>query len=584
MYINITGSANNKDVYIYQSYRKENGKTSSRIYKKLGKLNDLLEQFSGDQEKLMEWAREEARKETELYKQHNGKVTVDFSQGACIAMNEMRSFHIGYLFLQRLCTQLRIYKICRAIKSRHKFKYNLNAILTDLVYARILSPRSKLGSYEYCRTLLEPPKYSLQDMYRSLSILAEESDFIQSELYRNSNYIHPRNKRILYYDCTNYYFEIEEESGLKRYGKSKEHRPNPIVTMGLFMDADGIPMAFDIFPGNQNEQTTLRPLEAKILQDFGCSEFIFCSDAGLGSAGNRRFNSLGNRAYVITHSLKKMKKEDRDIALNPAQFRKQGCDRFIDLRTLDETDEEVFNTVYYKEIPVVTGNMDETIIVTYSPKYKAYQRKIRARQIERAQKIIASSDRKRKGKNQNDPMRFVKKISVTSEGEAAEKNIYDLDMEQIRKEEMYDGFYAVITNLEGDVSEILKINKQRWEIEENFRIMKTEFEAHPVYVRRDDRIKAHFMTCYISLLIYRLLEKKIGDNYTSHQIIEALRSMQMTLLSTAGGYIPSYQRTELTDRLHKTFGFRTDYEFITKSSMRTIIKETKQLKQESKKI
>ena len=584
MYINITGSANNKDVYIYQSYRKENGKTSSRIYKKLGKLNDLLEQFSGDQEKLMEWAREEARKETELYKQHNGKVTVDFSQGACIAMNEMRSFHIGYLFLQRLCTQLRIDKICRAIKSRHKFKYNLNAILTDLVYARILSPRSKLGSYEYCRTLLEPPKYSLQDMYRSLSILAEESDFIQSELYRNSNYIHPRNKRILYYDCTNYYFEIEEESGLKRYGKSKEHRPNPIVTMGLFMDADGIPMAFDIFPGNQNEQTTLRPLEAKILQDFGCSEFIFCSDAGLGSAGNRRFNSLGNRAYVITHSLKKMKKEDRDIALNPAQFRKLGCSRFIDLHTLDETDEEVFNTVYYKEIPVVTGNMDETIIVTYSPKYKAYQRKIRARQIERAQKIIASSDRKRKGKNQNDPMRFVKKISVTSEGEAAEKNIYDLDMEQIRKEEMYDGFYAVITNLEGDVSEILKINKQRWEIEENFRIMKTEFEAHPVYVRRDDRIKAHFMTCYISLLIYRLLEKKIGDNYTSHQIIEALRSMQMTLLSTAGGYIPSYQRTELTDRLHKTFGFRTDYEFITKSSMRTIIKETKQLKQESKKI
>ena len=584
MYINITGSANNKDVYIYQSYRKENGKTSSRIYKKLGKLNDLLEQFSGDQEKLMAWAKEEARKETELYKQHNGKVTVDFSQGACIAMNEMRSFHIGYLFLQRLCTQLRIDKICRAIKSRHKFKYDLNAILTDLVYARILSPRSKLGSYEYCQTLLEPPKYSLQDMYRSLSILAEESDFIQSELYRNSNYIHPRNKRILYYDCTNYYFEIEEESGLKRYGKSKEHRPNPIVTMGLFMDADGIPMAFDIFPGNQNEQTTLKPLESKILQDFGCSEFIFCSDAGLGSAGNRRFNSLGNRAYVITHSLKKMKKEDRDIALNPTQFRKQGYGRFIDLRTLDETDEEVFNTVYYKEIPVVTGNMDETIIVTYSPKYKAYQRKIRARQIERAQKIIASSDRKRKGKNQNDPMRFVKKISVTSEGEAAEKNIYDLDMEQIRKEEMYDGFYAVITNLEGDVSEILKINKQRWEIEENFRIMKTEFEAHPVYVRRDDRIKAHFMTCYISLLIYRLLEKKIGDNYTSHQIIEALRSMQMTLLSTAGGYIPSYQRTELTDRLHKTFGFRTDYEFITKSSMRTIIKETKQLKQESKKI
>ena len=371
---------------------------------------------------------------------------------------------------------------------------------------------------------------------------------------------------------------IEEESDSKRYGKSKENRPNPIVTMGLFMDADGIPLAFDIFPGNQNEQTTLKPLESKILQDFNCSEFIYCSDSGLGSAANRRFNSLGNRAYIITHSLKKMKKEDREIALNPTQFRKVGSPKFIDLRTLDETDEEVYNTIYYKEVPVVTGNMDETLIVTYSPKYKAYQRRIRARQIERAEKIINTPGRKRKGKNQNDPMRFVKKTSVTPDGEIADKQVYDIDEEQIQKEEMYDGFYAVITNLEGDVSEIIRINKQRWEIEENFRIMKTEFEARPVYVRREDRIKAHFMTCYISLLLYRLLEKKLGDTYTASQILGTLRSMQMTLLNTASGYIPSYTRTELTDSLHKTFGFRTDYEFITKSSMRTIIKETKQIK------
>ncbi|MGI6017624.1 MAG: IS1634 family transposase [Marvinbryantia sp.] len=578
MYVTITGSKNNKDVYINQSYRKENGKTSSRIYKKLGKLNDLLMQFSGDQDKMMAWARAEAKKETDLYNQRNGKVSVDFFQGACIPLNELRSFHSGYLFLQCFCSQLHLDKICRNIKERHRFKYDLNAILTDLIYSRILSPSSKLGSYEYCQTLLEPPKYSLQDIYRALSVIADESDFIQSELYQNSNFIHPRNHRILYYDCTNYYFEIEEECGMKRYGKSKEHRPNPIVTMGLFMDADGIPLAFDLFPGNQNEQTTLKPLESKILKDFGCSEFIFCSDAGLGSSQNRRFNSLGSRAYVITHSLRKMKKEDRDIALNPTQFRKAGCSSFVDLRSLNEEDEEVFNSIYYKEIPIVTGSMDETIIVTYSPKYKAYQRKIRARQIERTEKIIASSDRKHKGKNSNDPIRFVKKTSVTPEGELAEKSVYDLDTEQIQKEEMYDGFYAVITNLEGDIGEILKINRQRWEIEENFRIMKTEFEARPVYVRRDDRIKAHFMTCYISLLIYRLLEKKLGDKYTSRQILETLRSMQMTLLSTASGYIPSYQRTELTDVLHKVFGFRTDYEFITKSAMRTIIKETKQFK------
>lgn len=581
MYVSITGSKQNQDVYIKYSYRKENGKTSSRIYKKLGKLNELLEKFSGDHEKMMSWAKEQAKKETEMYNQLNGKVTVEFSQGACIPINEIRSFNVGYLFLQSICTQLRLDRICRTIKNKHKFKYDLNAILTDLVYARILSPASKLGSYEYCQTLLESPKYSLQDVYRSLSVIAEESDFIQSELYKNSNFLHSRDKRILYYDCTNYYFEIEEESGSKRYGKSKENRPNPIVTMGLFMDADGIPLAFDIFPGNQNEQTTLKPLEGKIIQDFNCSEFIYCSDSGLGSASNRRFNSMGNRAYIITHSLKKMKKEDRDIALNPTQFRKVGSKNFVDLSSLDETNEEVFNSIYYKEVPIVTGNMDETLIVTYSPKYKAYQRKIRARQIERAEKIITMPGSKRKGKNQNDPMRFVKKISVTTDGEIAQKHVYGLDKEQIQKEEMYDGFYAVITNLDGDINEIIKINKQRWEIEENFRIMKTEFEARPVYVRREDRIKAHFMTCYISLLVYRLLEKKLGNNYTTSQIIRTLRSMQMTLLNTASGYVPSYTRTELTDSLHRIFNFRTDYEFITKSTMRSIIKETKQTKIES---
>ena len=584
MYIAVTGSKNNKDVYIYQSFRKKDGKSSSRIYKKLGKYNALLEQFDGDADKLMAWAKNEAAKETELYNQRNGKVIVEFSQAACIPINETRSFHAGYLFLQELCTELRLDNICRAIKSRHKFKYNLHAILTDLVYARILSPSSKLSSYSFCKTLLEPPKYSLQDVYRALSVIAEESDFIQSELYKNSNFVHPRNQKILYYDCTNYYFEIEEESGSKHYGKSKENRPNPIVTMGLFMDADGIPLAFDIFPGNQNEQTTLKPLEKKIIRDFGCSEFIFCSDAGLGSMGNREFNSMGNRAYVITHSLKKMKKEDRDIAMNPTQFRKVGSKKFVDIRELDETNENVFNSIYYKEVPVVTGSMNETLIVTYSPKYKAYQQKIRSRQIERAKKIIDSPGKKRKGKNQNDPNRFVKKTSVTQDGEIAENNVYEIDEEQIAREALYDGFYAVITNLEGDVSEIIKINKQRWEIEENFRIMKTEFEARPVYVRRDDRIKAHFMTCYISLLIYRLLEKKIGEHYTTEQIIETLRSMKLTLLNTANGYVPSYTRTEITDSLHKFFGFRTDYEFIKKSTIRSIIKQTKEINSSETKI
>ena len=578
MYVSITGNKGNQDVYIKQSYRKDNGKTSSRIYKKLGKYNTLLEQFSGNEKELMDWAKKEAEKETLAYNQQKEKVSLSLSPLARIPLDEERVFNIGYLFLQKICSELRIDNICRNIRNHHKFSYDFHAILTDLIYARILAPSSKLSSYKYCHSLLEPPKYSLQDLYRALSILAEESDFIQEELYKNSNFIHPRNSKILYYDCTNYYFEIEAEDGIKKYGKSKEHRPNPIITMGLFMDADGIPLAFDIFPGNQNEQLTLKPIEKKVIKDFNCSEFIFCSDAGLGGKSNRFLNSFGNRSYVITYSLKKMKKEERELALLPTQFKVPGSNKLIDLRTLDESDPKVYNTIYYKEYPLVTGDMDETVIITYSPKYKAYQSKIRNAQIDRAKKMIQSSDKTRKGKGSNDPARFIQRTSVTEDGEIAQKNIYQLDEAKILEESMYDGFYAVVTNLEGDIREIININKQRWEIEENFRIMKSEFEARPVFVRREDRIKAHFLTCFISLLVYRLLEKKLGEEFTCSQILETLRNMNVTLLSKDSGYIPSYKRTKITDKLHSSLGFRTDYEFIRKSTMRAIIKETKQKK------
>ena len=578
MYVSITGNKGNQDVYIKQSYRKDNGKTSSRIYKKLGKYNTLLEQFSGNEKELMDWAKKEAEKETLAYNHQKEKVSLSLSPLARIPLDEERVFNIGYLFLQKICSELRIDNICRNIRNHHKFSYDFHAILTDLIYARILEPSSKLSSYKYCHSLLEPPKYSLQDLYRALSVLAEESDFIQEELYKNSNFIHSRNSKILYYDCTNYYFETEAEDGIKKYGKSKEHRPNPIITMGLFMDADGIPLAFDIFLGNQNEQLTLKPLEKKVIKDFNCSEFVFCSDAGLGGKSNRFLNSFGNRSYIITYSLKKMKKEERELALLPTQFKVPGSNKLIDLRTLDESDPKVYNTIYYKEYPLVTGDMDETVIITYSPKYKAYQSKIRNTQIDRAKKIIQSSDKTRKGKGSNDPARFIQRTAVTEDGEIAQKNIYELDKAKILEESMYDGFYAVITNLEGDIREIININKQRWEIEENFRIMKSEFEARPVFVRREDRIKAHFLTCFISLLVYRLLEKKLGEEFTCSQILETLRNMNVTLLSKDSGYIPSYKRTKITDKLHSSFGFRTDYEFIRKSTMRTIIKETKQKK------
>ena len=575
MYISLTGNSDNKDVYIKRSYRKSNGKTATQIHRKLGKLNELLDQFSGDYDAMMAWAKSEAEKDTMEYNAKAGSVTVSLSRSAYIPKNEERCFQIGYLFLQKLCTELKLDSICQKISKRHKYTYDFGAILTDQIFSRFLAPSSKLSSYSYCRTLLEPPKYELQNIYRALSVMAEESDFIQEELYCNSNFVHPRSQKVLYYDCTNYYFEIEQDDDFRKYGKSKENRPNPIVTMGLFMDADGIPLAFDVFPGNQNEQTTLKPLETKIIRDFACSGFVFCSDAGLGSKSNRRFNSFGNRSYVITQPLKKMRGEDRQTALNPKQFRRLGSDKFIDISTLDESDPDIYETIFYKEVPVVNGNMDETVIVTYSPKYRAYQKRIRDQQISRAIKMIEQPGKKRKGKNQNDPARFIKTTNVTNDGEIAGKKVCELDLDKIRDEEKYDGFYAVITNLEDDICGILKINRQRWEIEENFRIMKTDFEARPIYVRREDRIKAHFLTCYISLLVYRLLEKRIGNNYTCNEILSTLRSMQVTLLSKESGYIPSYKRTDLTDDLHKAFGFHTDYEFISKSAMRSIIKNTK---------
>lgn len=568
-------SSDNKDVYIKRSYRKSNGKTATQIHRKLGKLNELLDQFSGDYDAMMAWAKSEAEKDTMEYNAKAGSVTVSLSRSAYIPKNEERCFQIGYLFLQKLCTELKLDSICQKISKRHKYTYDFGAILTDQIFSRFLAPSSKLSSYSYCRTLLEPPKYELQNIYRALSVMAEESGFIQEELYCNSNFVHPRSQKVLYYDCTNYYFEIEQDDDFRKYGKSRENRPNPIVTMGLFMDADGIPLAFDVFPGNQNEQTTLKPLETKIIRDFACSGFVFCSDAGLGSKPNRRFISFGNRSYVITQSLKKMRGEDRQAALNPKQFRRLGSDKFIDISTLDESDPDIYETIFYKEVPVVNGNMDETVIVTYSPKYRAYQKRIRDQQISRAIKMIEQPGKKRKGKNQNDPARFIKTTNVTNDGEIAGKKVCELDQDKIRDEEKYDGFYAVITNLEDDISGILKINRQRWEIEENFRIMKTDFEARPVYVRREDRIKAHFLTCYISLLVYRLLEKKMRNNYACNEILSTLRSMQVTLLSKESGYIPSYKRTGLTDDLHKAFGFHTDYEFISKSAMRSIIKNTK---------
>ena len=579
MRVTTTKSKFSESFYINYAYIDKNGKSTSKIFKKLGTLNELKEKLgTDDRDEVMKWAREQARIATEQHKAESETVLVPLSPKSLINLNERRSFNCGYLFLQKICSDLRIDNICRNIKGRHKFKYDIQAIVTDLVYARILNPSSKKSSYSYCQSLLEMPKYSLDNVYDALQILADESDYIQCDLYRNSNFLHARNKSVLYYDCTNFFFEIEQEDELRKYGKSKEHRPSPIVELGLFMDADGFPLAFDIYPGNQNEQTTLKPLEQKVIRDFECSKFIFCSDSGLGSKSNRQFNDLGDRSYVITQSLKKMKTEDRDIALNPAQYRKLVCDKFINLSELDLNDPEVFNTVYYKEIPVTNGSLEETVIVTFSPKYRDYQRKIREGQIERARKMITSDGKiKKNRKNPNDPSRFIGTVHVTSDAEVAENIVATLNTEAIAEEEKYDGFYAVITDIEDDPAQIIAINKRRWQIEECFRIMKTEFRSRPVYVSTEKAIKAHFLTCFIALLVYRILENQLNNKYTVTEIVNTLSEMTLTDIGEMG-YIPSYTRTELTDALHENAGFRTDTQIVKKSKLRSIIKSTKDKK------
>ena len=579
MRVTTTKSKFSESFYINYAYIDKNGKSTSKIFKKLGTLNELKEKLgTDDRDEVMKWAKEQARIATEQHKAESETVLVPLSPKSLINLNERRSFNCGYLFLQKICSDLRIDNICRNIKGRHKFKYDIQAIITDLVYARILNPSSKKSSYSYCQSLLEMPKYSLDNVYDALQILADESDYIQSDLYRNSNFLHTRNKSVLYYDCTNFFFEIEQEDELRKYGKSKEHRPSPIVELGLFMDADGFPLAFDIYPGNQNEQTTLKPLEQKVIRDFECSKFIFCSDSGLGSKSNRQFNDLGDRSYVITQSLKKMKTEDREIALNPAQYRKLGCDKFINLSELDLNNPEVFNTVYYKEIPVTNGSLEETVIVTFSPKYRDYQRKIREGQIERAKKMISSDGKiKKNRKNPNDPSRFIETVHVTSDAEVAENIIATLNTEAIAEEEKYDGFYAVITDIEDDPAQIIAINKRRWQIEECFRIMKTEFRSRPVYVSTEKAIKAHFLTCFIALLVYRILENQLNNKYTVTEIVNTLSEMKLTDIGEMG-YIPSYTRTALTDALHENAGFRTDTQIVKKSKLRSIIKSTKDKK------
>ncbi len=559
-------SQNATSLYVVKSIR-ENGKRTSKIVEKLGTVAELEKKLGGRDP--YQWAREYAEELTRLEKEGQRQVMVKYSPVTLIAKDERRLFSGGYLFLQRIYRDLGLDRISEAINVKYNISFDLDSVLSRLVYGRIIFPASKLATFELSKKFIEPPNFEIQHVYRGLEVIAKETDFIQAELYNASKKITNRKTGVLYYDCTNYFFEIEQEEGLKQYGVSKEHRPNPIVQMGLFMDGDGLPLAFSVDGGNTNEQVTLKPLEEKILADFGLSKFVVCTDAGLSSAVNRKYNDIDGRAFITTQSVKKLKKYLKEWSLDSKGWRLPGSDGCYNLTAIDEAAHK--ESTFYKERWVNEDGLEQKLVITYSIKYRDYQRNIRNGQVERAQKLIKTNPAKLKKANQNDYKRFISKTSTTEDGEVAEKELYAINDDAIEEEGKFDGFYAVCTNLDDDPSAIIKINHRRWEIEECFRIMKSEFKARPVYLKRDDRIKAHFTTCFISLLIYRLLEKRLMGQFTCSQIIHQLRDMNFYKIY-GEGYVPAYTRTDFTDALHTAFGFRTDYQIITSKSMKNIFK------------
>lgn len=567
-------------LYAIKSFRKEDGRCTTKVVEKFGTVEELREKLGG--EDPIEWARARVAEMTASEKEENQKVVVEYDPQTYIQKGEQRSYNGGYLFLQKIYYELGLDYICKKIAKKHKLlKYDLNGILSMLIYTRVLYPGSKRSSLEDAGKFFEQPECTLEQVYRALSLLAEEFNEIQADVYKRSLKLGKRNTQVVYYDLTNYFFECEEEGGLVQFGHCKEGRPLPIVQMGLFMDHDGFPLAMCIEPGNKAETGTLKPMEQILKDKFGLSKLVVCTDGGLSSYENRKNDSVGDRSFVTVQSLKKLKGYLQEWALDCKGWRTAGSDKEYDISALDS--KEHCETLFYKErwdpTKMSTGEtLEQRIIVTFSFKYKAYLSYVRERQVSRAVALLQKGQGvTSKRKSPNDAKRFIKAEHCTADGELAQIESYSLNQEMIDQESRFDGFYALCTDLVDPAPDIIRLNGGRWIIENGFRIMKTDFDARPVYVRRDDRIKAHFLTCFLALLIYKYLEKKVnrgGRHFTTEEIVGTLRSMDF--LSIAGeGYVPAYTRTDLTNHLHGSAGFRTDTQIVTRQKMRNIIAQTK---------
>ena len=596
--------------YIQQGFR--NGKkTTTKNIKRLGKHSELLLITDNP----LEYAKNEVKKMNEEYRSGRSEfiVTMDFNEripSTDSPCSNYTSLNIGYLYLKDIYAKLNLSDFFKSVSSDRKITYDCNKICQFLTYARILDPASKYGTYDKLDTYYEKPQVEYQHMIRFLDILDRNSDQYLKHLFDNSENIVKRDTSVMYYDCTNYFFETEKPDeeivdevtgeiilGLRQFGISKENKTSPIVEMGLIMDSRGIPISMCIHPGNTNEQLTAVPLEKEVIKMTGNKKFIYCADAGLGSYNIRKFNDMGGRAYIVTQSVKKLGQEIKDIVFNDSNYRLLSNDDAItlkEMRTFNKKDANnlsLYNDFAYKVIPANTamdtglyeekvykngrtkkvktkGTLHQYIIVTFSRKMMEYQRTIRERQLERAKKLLRLKDPEKIKKGPNDIRRFLKNTSSDTAN-------YVLDMDKIYEEEKYDGFYAVATNLDDSAKDILAVAQNRYKIEDCFRIMKTNFDARPVFLRKPERIRAHFLICYTALLIYRLMECKLDDNLThvtTSNLIKTLRNMNVVNMDDMY-YKSIYSGSQALDALERCFELQLNRKYYRPSDLNKIVKK-----------
>lgn len=573
MNLHIVPSGKDDAILYYAVSIRKGKKTTSKNVRRIGRLSELKKEYTDP----IAHFRAEAKRLTD-----EGKSEPSFEIPANVMLDPMkkRRVMLGYIFPQSVYYSLGLDMVMRGIRNESKATYDFNRIMRDLIIGRVLSPLSKSSTYEKAFSFPESPDYDLQHVYRSLSLMAKNFDLIEEKAFKGMKKYADVDTSVTYYDCTNFYFEIEEEDGFRTYGKSKENRPNPIVQMGLFLDRNGLPISMCINPGKTNEQKTMIPLEKLMTERFGIEKFVVCADCGLSGKKNLRFNSTENHGFVVTKSLKKVSEDVRARLMGDGGWKRFGdaSGRLYSLKEIRE-DTNLRDVIFYHDEKFAMGSdgFEERIVTTYCGRLREYQRSVRERQLQRAMELVRQG-KIRKGVNQNDVRRFIVVDSVTENGEVAEKKVFSIDRERFEEESEYDGFYAVTTDLDDDPGEIIRINRGRWEIEESFRIMKSDFDGRPVFVSREDRIRAHFLTCYLAFMIFRIIEQKLnkGDvRYTDPEILRTLRDYEAI---DAESFYVGAMEGKAVRALESTFGLVGSMTAFSKAQFRRLVAKSKKEK------